>query len=326
MLSLSALSYSVIKSTVPNNFLSECNTLKKTWLAVERDYLQIEFLNKCEKKEVVPKYLVDGLPKQKRNITQFGEAHKTLIRDAISKRLGSLSANETELRSKMVFSGHNLDDRLKQVILTHFVKRDVAKIQEKNLSQLKSLCYAKEAKSFQENLQIKPVINISTRRLTKSENESLKTGFNMTWPSRINSNSVKVEIENLYNKIERLPGITNESLGNIHTKLKVHFDAIDRAKDKVTPSKIQSHIKNFLKLRKDKSIYVARFDKGNGVCIDVKERYLHKMHRILSDTTKFSEYKQDKRVKNDSFIYAEENFNRTVKTIFKKHKVSNEIL
>jgi len=53
---------------------------------------------------------------------------------------------------------------------------------------------------------------------------------------------------------------------------------------------------------------------------------LYKMNQILSDSSKFKPFKQDGRVEKDSFIYAEDRFNRSIRDIFKKHKLSNEIL
>ena len=49
------------------------------------------------------------------------------------------------------------------------------------------------------------------------------------------------------------------------------------------------------------------------------------MNEILSDTSKICEYKEDKRVKIDFFIYAEEKFNRTIKEVLKKNNLPKEI-
>jgi len=325
MLSLSALTYSTIKSLVPANFLSACNSLKKKWLSFERDRLQIEFLQSCDKKGVVPKYLLELVPKRKRNITEYGEIQKKVIWESIAKRIESCCENELYLHDEMVLYSH-MDKKLVQVILSHFIKRDVDKIREKNSSQLKSLCLAKEAKLFQKQLEIRPIVNISTHKLTKGETEALKNGFNMTWPSSINCHNVKVEIENLYSKLEKVTGVNNQNLDSIHTKLKAHYSTIERFKDKPFSQKVKTQLNNLHKLSKDESLYIARFDKGNGVCIDFRPRYIDKMNKILSDVSKFKEFKQDKRVNKNSFIYAEERFNRTLKDLFKKHKLDEEIL
>ena len=148
----------------------------------------------------------------------------------------------------------------------------------------------------------------------------------MTWPNKISSTLVKVELEKVYEQIENLAGMSAESLDKIKTDLKVHFSNIDKNKNRALSSKVRQHINNLQNLRKDNSVYISRFDKGNGVCLDVKERYIHKMNQILSDRSKFNEYKMDKRVKLDPFIYAEERFNRQIKELFKKNNLPTNIL
>ena len=316
-----------IKSLMPDVVLCASGRLKKKWLQMERDKAQIDFLNGCLEEKVLPKHLMESIPKSKRHPSIFGDKHATILLNAITERVESSTATQSEFNDELKRLSVTKDkEKYFKTLLIHFVKREKLQIVKKNREQLFSLCLNKKAKTKQNELEIKPVINLSTRKISKSEQETLRFGFNMTWPNVINTNNVKVELEHLYNRIEKIPGITQNSLDEINTQLKVHYYNIDRHKKNALPTKIKQHIKNLNNLRKDKSIYISRFDKGNGVCLDVKERYVHKINTILSDKTKFSEYKQDKRVKIDSFIYAEEKFNRTIKDLFKKHSLPKEIL
>jgi len=314
----------MVKSQLPDWFLSSCSRLKKTWLSLERDKLQIGFLNSCRDALVLPKHLMESIPKRQRCVTKFGDAHNSAIDKAISNRLESAASHKREFASK--FNQLSVtDQKVCKIIIAHFVKREINDIVQKNADQLKSLSYARKSKIFQNNLEVKPVINLSHRKLSKSEHETLKYGFNMTWPNKINLDTAKVELENLYSKIEKLPGLSTNALDEIQTKLKCHYAKIDDKGNKSPPNKVINHIRNMHKLRKDESIYVSKFDKGNGICIDVKERYIYKMQQILGDTSKFKPYNEDKRVKKNSFIYAEEGFNRAVKGICKKFKIPKDI-
>jgi len=324
MFTLSALAYNCIKSITPDSFLSACSRLKKKWLSIERDKLQVEFLNACLDAEVVPKHLLEMVPKRQRNNSKFGEAQKNVLIEAIAKRIDESVMHESEYANEMARVAL-ADQRTANIIIAHHTKRDTHTIKQKNISQLKSLSMTRNAKLLQKELQVRPVINLSNYTLSKSQYETLSYGFNMTWPRKIDNNSIKVTLENLYSQIENLSSIPSQSLEEIKNKLKHHYGNMERCKNKRIPLKILNHIKNLLSLQNEKSIYVSRFDKGNGVCIDVKERYIYKMQQLLSDKTKFSEFKQDKRVKGDTFIYAEERFNRVIKELCKTHKIPKDI-
>ena len=54
-----------------------------------------------------------------------------------------------------------------KTLLIHFVKREKLQIVKKNREQLFSLCLNKKAKTMQNELEIKPVINLSTRKISK---------------------------------------------------------------------------------------------------------------------------------------------------------------
>jgi len=193
MLNLSALSYSIVKSHLPEWFLSSCSRLKKTWLTIERDKLQIQFLNNCLDALVLPKHLMDAIPKRQRSATKFGEPQKNAINNAIAQRIESATANERVLSMKMDQLSAT-DQNICNILITHFTKRDIQDIKEKHNEQLKSLSYIRKAKILQTELEIRPVVNLSTTKFSKSEFETLKYGFNMTWPTRINLKAAKVEI------------------------------------------------------------------------------------------------------------------------------------
>ena len=68
-------------------------------------------------------------------------------------------------------------------------------------------------------------------------------------------------------------------------------------------------------LSKDKTIYIAKFDKGNGVCITDKSHYENFMLSLLSDSSKFSKYQPNARSSKNPFILAEDKFNRQLRLL-----------
>ena len=61
------------------------------------------------------------------------------------------------------------------------------------------------------------------------------------------------------------------------------------------------------------------------MCIENRDVYVHNMNSILNDNTRFREFKMDKRVKKDVFIYVEDKFNRTIANLHKSFAVTDEI-
>jgi len=322
---LSANAYNTVKSLLPEAFLTACSQLKKKWMAIQRDRLQIEYLEQCLKKNVTPKHILEFIPKRHRSPLTFGEIHKKAITQERDNRKEAQGVHQSEFENEI--SRLSVTDKnTAKIIINHYAKREINKIKYKNRDQLNSLLISKEAKRLDKDIEIKPVVNLSTKKLSKGEFETLKLGFNMTWPAKLNSSNIKIELESLYDQITKTSGISPESLDDIQTNLKCHFADMQRSEQKPIPPKVKQHIKNLINLRNEKSIYVSRFDKGNGICIDVKEKYIYKMNKILADKTKFREFSIPKRVKGDPFIYAEERFNRVVKDLFKKEKLPKDIL
>jgi len=313
-----------MKPVLPHSFLSKCNGLKRTCFMEEREVIHNQFLQQCLDHGVVPKYLVEKIRKRKRNVAIFKSEHSNIIIEEIARRIEKATESKRQFDHECKFF-LNSEQALATALVKHFVKNELTTIKKKLRNQLQSLIIEKEAKIFKQNQTVKPVVNLSNRELTKNEYQTLALGMNMTWPSKIKSLQVKTDIEAAYNKISKIEGVTAESLGEIRTLFKCHFDKLEKQTTNLTTSEL-NNIKNLHNLREDKTLYISKFDKGNGVCVNNKQTYIDKMTLILSDTEKFAKYKPDKRVTGDRFIYAEEQFNRKIKKLFKDHRLDDEIL
>jgi len=90
-------------------------------------------------------------------------------------------------------------------------------------------------------------------------------------------------------------------------------------------SEIRKQTNALINLSKKTDLYVCKFDEGNGVFIDNRSRYIEKIQNILSDKNKFRLYKKSAQAKNDPFIVEQDKFNRKIKELFKKGKITNEM-
>ena len=88
------------------------------------------------------------------------------------------------------------------VLVDHFLKNDIFRIELKYSEQLNSLIIAKEAFIFNNELKTSKIINLTNLSLSKSQIETLSYGFNMTWPAKMDKLGLKVEIEFLLKKLK----------------------------------------------------------------------------------------------------------------------------
>jgi len=323
---LSALCFKAIKPTVPRHILVDCGILKRKLLSVKREEIVVAFLKDCLKKEIFPNFLLGTIPKRSRSRTDFTDIHTTAINGEIAKRLQLL-----EQCQKSYNNDHQKYDSVSlpliNALVCHFTSTDTRKIQDKYNKQLVTLMKCKKAALYKQKFPHKTVINLSNTRLSKSEEETLSYGMNMTWPMNKNDHTdlaLKIELERFYNSLKQTGNQTDEQFDNIKTHLKSFHQKIENHKPRVTPKQI-IHIKNLKSLSKDENTYIAKFDKGNGVCIENRYAYLYKMKSILNDKTRFRHQKLDKRVQKDAFIHAEEKLNRKLSDLKRALHITPEI-
>ena len=80
-----------------------------------------------------------------------------------------------------------------------------------------------------------------------------------------------------------------------------------------------------IKLSRDKTKYISKFDKANGVCSENRNVYVQKIINIIDDAAHFRPFKMNKRVKKDPLVYAEEKFNREIHKLQTSCQIKNEI-
>jgi len=323
MYKLAALCFKTLKPSLPRQILVDCGFLKRKLLNVKREEIIISFLQTCIEKELFPTFLFSNVPKRHRSKELFSSIHREAIQAEIQKRqqlLRSFQQSYNVEREKYISSTLLID-----TIIFHFTNPEVEKLKSKYLNQIAFLNKIKQAFLFKLSLPYKNVINLSNKKLNKSEEKTLSLGMNMGLPPRrFDKISTKIELEVFYNNLSKIQNLSEDNKDRIKTHLKHHYEKIQAIKPAVSKNHIE-HINNLKSLRKDKTKYIAKFDKGNGVCVDNRDTYVTKMKRIINDPARFRKLKIDKRVKKDPFIYAEERFNRNLSNLLKSSKISNDI-
>ena len=142
----------------------------------------------------------------------------------------------------------------------------------------------------------KTVLNFSKFSLSSRLKTLLAFGLDFGLPiSKLNFFHYFLKFEELYNSLSRDSVIANDQclefknrLQSIANKYFYNFSAFKIFSAIVTKSDI-SILKS---LGRNKEIIVTRPDKGRGVVLLDKDKYVEKMNNIISDETKFSEIKE----------------------------------
>jgi len=147
----------------------------------------------------------------------------------------------------------------------------------------------------------------------------------MYWPSRKKKEDIelKTELESLYSKVENVAHC-NENLDEIKVKLKSFLYKVNQRRNDVS-IEVRKQIEILKRLSKRNDLYICKFDKGNGIFIDNKQRYIDEMNKLLNDSERFRVFTQNSRAKNDPFIIAQENFNKKLKKLANEGKIDDEV-
>ena len=162
----------------------------------------------------------------------------------------------------------------------------VSKRHDKKLFNLRKQEYQRSLND--EEKQSKNIIhNFSSYSLTKEEVEALSYELDQHIPNYTHRNTINTEFglffQNVLNDISNIP---EETLTNIKTKL---LSSCEKCDNKKTPYKYKKVISN---LSKNSSIIVLKQDKGRGVAIVNRTKYLEKCYTIL-DSNQFTKLDQD---------------------------------
>ena len=137
------------------------------------------------------------------------------------------------------------------------------------------------------------IFNYSHRVLTEYETSVLSRGLRFCLPpKKVDKYDTKCSFELLYRDFRNLHlNLDAESNDRLRTKLKdicynyTQDYKFSNHREILSPSEWTA-LRN---LQRDTSIVITRPDKGNGVVLLSKTRYLEKVKEILSDSTKFKE-------------------------------------
>ena len=139
------------------------------------------------------------------------------------------------------------------------------------------------------------VLNLSNKFLSLEEKNVLYRGLNFhILPAKINELQIKADVEKFYklafeqmelSTCDDSKPISRYEIVNELRGLTRNF--IRSSKHVVSKKQNVAFHKTLDNLRKDESIAVVKYDKGNGICIMERNDYLEKLDTIVNDGSKF---------------------------------------
>ena len=226
---LGSLAYKTLKTVAPTIF-EFVPAAEKTWLNFRKTLLRQQFLQACSDADVLPKFLSINIP-------QHIVAHNRLFRQAQKKTLEKEILNVKEEASRLHNNLRNIQLhytengwRAIEAVLQHHNNKKLRTIQQRHARKVVLLQRSQRSHpdapnqpspttpddDLQQRLQqVDCLINISRVQLTKEEEEALRLGFSMSWPSTVSPLDVKTESEVTFTRILKTLDNNNVSKDDI---------------------------------------------------------------------------------------------------------------
>ena len=335
MRSLGSFAYQTLKTVAPTIF-ELVPAAEKTWLIYHKTLLRQQFLQSCLDADVLPKFLSINIP-------QHIVTHNRFFRQAQKKTLEKEIRNVKEEASRLLSNLRKVQQqytedgwRALEAVLHHHNNKKLRMIQHRHARKVTLLLRSQRSQPDSENqaaptddaqqrlFQMDCLINLSKVELTQEEEEALRLGFSMAWPSTVSPLDIKTESEVTFDRVLKTlnnHNVNKDDIDFVRSKLKSLALSYIRNKSKI-PKAVYSQLKSLRALSRNSDLFISRFDKGNGICIDTKSNYLDKMNNFLSDTSKFSKYHPHANAKKDPFLVAEDRLNRNLLKLHKEGAIS----
>lgn len=246
------------------------------------------FLTSCLVNRVVPGYIQGRITRSK--VRQSASIEQAFLQDAASRSLEKFSALRQIYRScwRRARSFLSFFDMLR-------LCRYIADIDSKVLMATDRRNSENVNKLIRKRFGLtrlspdKVITNLSDYTLSQAESFVLSHGLDFCVPnSNVSAESVFTEFESLTAQLERLKPHSEQAYNALKAKL-LHL-AHNIAGSSISHNDLSSfreHFRVISDLRKNGDILITKPDKGTGVVIMNKSKYIEKMSAILNDTNTF---------------------------------------
>ena len=277
------------------------------------------YFQNCLDLGIFPKFLKIKTPKLK-----VYQDLKTIHREILRKQMEEVKKEIKCVTNKMNKMRESMKSKLSfmefAVLLSHlsrYIKKkteDTVKIHQKKLVALwKS----------QRNPSPECLINKSKKKLSVHEEEALRYGLkHHVPPPKVDEMDIKAKMEKHVDDLEMATGNEDGVPGKLHNDIletiRHSTQTFINASKQICKQRFNMTLHKVLgNLKKDTSIKVCKFDKGNGTVILDSDDYFKKLDKIVLDKTKFKEI-DTKKTKTHPVINKENTIKRFLSKCIKK--------
>ena len=263
--------------------------------------LDLLYLENCLELNICPKFLRVKLPKLD-GIKGTKVSNEKIVKLKINEVNKDIRTTTRNLQKSKDLIRNNLS-WLKWITLNSLIKKHVEKV----LISVKE-CHEKKLLKLWIDQRIRApeaVKNLSKHKLTPCELEALRFGLkHHILPKNLHLSKFKLSIEKgffIASKEQHINHTTKDKVKHACTSFMNSADSICNSSRN---TKLHETLR---KLSSNSKIKVTSFDKGNGIVILDSDDYFAKLDEIISDSSKFEEFKWDNEKFTDNPVVKNEN-------------------
>ena len=263
--------------------------------------LDLLYLENCLELNICPKFLRVKLPKLD-GIKGTKVSNEKIVKLKINEVNKDIRTTTRNLQKSKDLIRNNLS-WLKWITLNSLIKKHVEKV----LISVKE-CHEKKLLKLWIDQRIRApeaVKNLSKHKLTPCELEALRFGLkHHILPKNLHLSKFKLSIEKgffIASKEQHINHTTKDKVKHACTSFMNSADSICNSSRN---TKLHETLR---KLSSNSKIKVTSFDKGNGIVILDSDDYFAKLDEIISDSSKFEEFKWENEKFTDNPVVKNEN-------------------
>jgi hypothetical protein len=300
------------------------NMLQKSRRKMQNLSLEVTFLQQCMENKVIPNFIRQRITRSKLKCSPTVE--RTFLSDEIGKCVSTKRFVKVAYIKDLKLTSAWLSELDKLRFLRHLADLDRNVKNKKLIKQHKTISYLKSKRFGKfESSSFSGVKNLSSYKPSETESYVLNHGLKFCIPPR------KVTRELIFSEFEILSG----QLKHHKPYSKLHIDRLNAKLCDMSHAYCSTPVdlgdfrmqrecyEAYEALRSNPDIIISKADKGSGIVILDRDKYISKMQDILSDNSKF--IKLGPVSKLDFTAKIESAFQRRLRKWFQDNYISKEV-
>ena len=263
-----------------HNTIKSVRTYESLKTKIMKGKADINFMKSCKKKNVIPTFAKVRISIKNANYKLRRKIARLIVEAEIQNKHLHLRKLKKELKETAIelkqtlgiFIFNTMVYRINQIITSRYFV-----VKQRHKKKLQNLCEQSAQYNKKENYLHNTVHNFSSYELTQDERIALSFGLDQHIPNKPVKHDIDTEFEQFYHSLQK--DLTHlDAAQHTHLKTKLR-ETCDKYSNIQIPYKYQKAISN---LSKNDNIIILKQDKGRGVVIMDRTKYLEKCLNMLN--------------------------------------------